>query len=482
MPLWRWASQQCGGCLLRSPAAPVSAKPLLANCSAAFTCRALSTHQTEVAPLPTTSSPHGATHPHESVEGADNLSRIRTLLSEVSRHDASVLFPDVRLPRRREVWPECATTASPPSPTAPSSPPLPVSTSSEEKYNSSRAIRSIQQQQQQQQEIKEGGGATNRRGAALRWYGSPPGVIRDVDYFTGGTAAQCNTFFHVNYFLQNKATAPLLRCPACTAHLLKTRENHTELGAEELRTGDSRMPTSAQLWMDPSALDRHLSWAHADQLYTPQELSAYNDQVLHELMYSCGLASLPSSKHRHTHESVRGGADGRVEEESTTTTPARLIFAVDEANVEISSSGSLLEVLTSADLCRTLSQVPVAFCATHELFVPFASKTLHVLYQLALLHPASTLHVFVAHASLESGDMMMSAYVNELMLASPSRVIPPVVLVTRDGQQRQVAVDMHGTGQRTLAPVGVVRGSSITAVTTLYEDVRAALVGGFWSV
>ncbi|KPA86855.1 hypothetical protein ABB37_00904 [Leptomonas pyrrhocoris] len=413
--------------------------------------------------------------PPEPVDSDENLSRLRELLGEVSPKDSAALFFKTHLPLREEVWPNLICTA-PPTPKAP----LPSAASSAvaattltPQYNSVAAINNIQEQQQQQTRAKAVHSPQHRD--PLRWYGGPPGVIRDVDYFTATMAAQFNDFFRTQYYMQKRPTAPLLRCPACAAQLLAVEEQ----GAEKisgLRSSYLRTPTSSRLWMDPPALDRHLSWAHPDQLYTPQELAAYNDQVHRELLYSCGLAAAVRSACGVDRNNTAEPLD------EWKTTPARLILAVDVANVEMGASATVLDMLTSSELCRIFAQVPVAICATHELFVPFASKILHALYQLALLHPSSTLHPFAANTSLESGDVMMSAYVNEMMLASRTRAIPPVVLLTNDGQQRQVAKEMHGSAQRTLSPVGVVRFASPGLVSSFAEEMRAALTGSFWKV
>lgn len=411
----------------------------------------------------------------------ENLARLRELLGDVDARDRATLFPNPQLPRSREVWP--AEFPDPPR-TPPSTPSAhsnsiaaSISTTSAPKYNSVSVIKTMQQQQQQQE-------AENKQGDAqhslqhLRWYGGPPGVVRDVDYFTSAVAKQCNDFFRANYYLRNQPTAPLLRCPECAAHLLATEQQRVG-GSGSMAMSHTRAPTSSRLWLDPPTLDRHLSWAHPDQLFTPQELAAYNDQVLHELQYSCGLASVAADCEETTCALPSSSSPTSTEWK---TEPARLILAVDVANIEIGATGSLLDMLISRELRRIFVQAPVAICATHELFVPFTAKVVHVLYQLALLHPNSSLHVFVANTSLESGDLVTSAYLNELMLSSPSREVPPVVLLTRDGQQRQVAKDMHGAGQRTLSPVGLVRCSSASSVPALAEEIRAALTGSMWKV
>lgn len=347
------------------------------------------------------------------------------------------------------------------SPYSSSSPPSVPSTSAKAgaaQYRSAEAIRALQSPPTA---VSEQDGAFG----PARWYGPPPGVVQDVDYFTSTLAAEWNTHFQTRYYLNNKPTAPLLRCPACAEHVLRCEAEKDEEGsvsadasARQL-SSSSLLRRSPRLWLDPPAMDRHLSWAHADQLYTPQEFAAYNDQVLAELMHACGLNAAPP---RHA--------------------TARLVLAVDVANLELALTRNLLDLLTMKEMRRMFSQVPVAFCATHEVFLPFSSKVLHVLYQLALLHPASTLHVFAANTSMESGDLMTAHYLNELLLTSASRAVPPILLLTRDGQQRQVAQEMHGIGQRTASPLGVVRCASTVSLPHLLDEVRAALTSGLWTV
>lgn len=467
-----WRQQSCRYGRSRLPNASTSALTALCVSKAVLSdpCRSASTNAAGALARSQSSSNISKDNEKTSTEAAtlvdDNLARVRELLQEASAHHRTSVLPDPRLPRYREVWP--APTFSPlPKKEPVSSSSLPSAPASQ--YNSVIALQSVRQRPQ----ATDGGGGVDTRGTSdpLCWYGAPPGVVRNVEYFTSTMAAQWNKFFRQQYYLLNRPTAPLLRCPACATHLL--RSGGDDAAAAALLSQSARSPASSRLWLDPPTLDRHLSWAHADQLYTTQELAPYNDQVLHELMQSCGLASTQSGRGAR-----RDGAGAERHRE----TPARLVLAVDAANTEIGSTSTLMDMLTSNDLRRMFTQVPVAFCATHELFVPFSSKVLHTLYQLALLHPSSTLHIFVANTSLESGDVMMFAYLNEMMLASPTRDVPPVVMITRDGQQRQVAKEMRGVGQRTLSPVGVVRCSPNVTLNSLVQEVRAALFGSLWSV
>ncbi|KPI87214.1 hypothetical protein ABL78_3684 [Leptomonas seymouri] len=465
MQLWRQQGQRCEARRLHNVAALYARAAQQPSSPVFHAQRCLATSGEGPSP-PSASSPKSKEG--ESAEPAsrqENLSRLRELLRETSLEDGTALFFKPHLPRRKELWPTLRRT-SPPIPEA-SPQGNAVAATSDLQDHSATAIRATPPPPARSKE-----NCSPRHRDPLCWYGGPPGVIRDVDYFTAGMAGPFSTFFRTQYYLKNQPTAPLLRCPACAAQLLSAKEEKGSV-VQGVQGSDPRTPTSSRLWMDPPTLDRHLSWAHPDQLYCPQELAAYNDQVLREILYNCGLASAAAC-----------GVDRDAEEplEEWKAAPARLILAVDVANVEIGASTKVLDMLTSEELHRVFAQVPVVICAAHELLVPFASRIPHVLYQLARLHPSSTLHFFVANTSLESGDLMMSSFLNELMLASCTREIPPVVLLTRDGQQRQVANEMHGSGQRTLSPMGVIRFSSSGVVANFAEELRAALTGGLWKV
>ncbi|KAK7201229.1 hypothetical protein NESM_000184500 [Novymonas esmeraldas] len=316
---------------------------------------------------------------------AMNRHRLRELLHECTPEVRQAVCGAPAAHRRRDVWPRAA-------PVDAALPPL------------SRA------------------GTETDGGLAVDWYGAPPGTCMETAYFSGHQSQRWRTFFHDNYYTRREPTAPLLRCPACVAARLR---------------GDASAPPP--LWMEPESLQRHLSYIHAAELFTPQELRPYNAQVTRELQYSCGLA--PASPHTTTSSSSSsiGATPGAWKPQ-----PACVVMVVDSANVELSSAAEMLEMLRSPKVRRTLSDFPVAVCVTHEIFMPATSKTLHALFQLARLHPASTLHLLLANTSLESGDLLTSSVLSHLLLASPRRAVPPVVLLTSDLQQSRALTDMFG--------------------------------------
>ncbi|KAG5502158.1 hypothetical protein GH5_05108 [Leishmania sp. Ghana 2012 LV757] len=412
---------------------------------------------------------------------AANVSRLRELLKVFPAKERRKLFPKPQPHLRRDVWP-LATPAEPPSQPPSASPRIKRSAASDSPRFLSSAVIQAFQKGASGDVAADAQGATGKcvekqqQGSyygSPRWYSGPPGTWMDATYFTAQQSRRWNQLFHDLYYTRNEPTAPLLRCPACA-----TRRLHDSVAsprrAESADSPESCPGTKVQLtsslssvWMDPAELQRHLSYTHASELFTPQELQLYNAQVLHELQYSCGLVPAPTCADGEIGVGVASGA--------RKTQPARVILVADVANIELGSPSELLEMLLSPKLRRVFSDFPVAFCATHELFVPVISKALHTLYQMARLHPASTLHVFFANTSLESGDLLTSSYLNDLLLASPHCAAPPVVLLTGDLQQQRALTELHGAPAHGMGNVGHVHWVKPLTAAQLVVDLYAAL-------
>lgn len=272
-----------------------------------------------------------------------------------------------------------------------------------------------------------------------RWYGGPPGTSIHIGYFTGRGADRWHEVFEKQFSPLQGPSAPLLRCPACAMQ-------HLHRGAA---TAKPPSPGGG-FWMDPAALQRHLSSIHAHELFRAQELALYNAQVLDELRYSCGLTPAPLAC------PAAALPDGAVRGERKAC-PARVIFAVDSANIEIGQATEQLNIALAPEVQRLFRSIPVAVCVVHELFMPVTSKLLHAWYQLARLHPGSSLHVFMAATGIESGDLLTSTVLNELLLSSPRRAVPPVVMFTADGQQREALQALRAGSMPAMAIPGQVR-------------------------
>ncbi|AIN99220.1 hypothetical protein LPMP_261070 [Leishmania panamensis] len=411
---------------------------------------------------------------------ADNVSRLRELLQTCSAHERRGLFSNDQPHRRRDVWP-LTTPVEPPTPSPGVTARMKKSVASDTpRFLSTAVIQSFQE------------GASHNAAAAAQhgtaqcsqkeqqekgyyhspsWYGASPGTRMDITYFTAHQSSRWNALFHDLYYTRNEPTAPLLRCPACVTQRLRgdvamlPRTGFADLSAS--RAATETPSASSPLWMDPMELQRHLSYIHADELFTPQELKLYNAQVLRELRYSCGLAPALTPVEGELSTGVTSGARKMQ--------PARVILVVDVANVELGSPGELLEMLLSSKLLRAVTDFPVALCATHELFVPAISKALHTLYQLSRRHPASTLHVFFANTSLESGDLLTSSYLNDLFLASPHCAVPPVVMLTSDVQQQRALTELHGAPAYGMGNGGHVHWVKPLTAAQLVVDLYAAL-------
>ncbi|KAG5476412.1 hypothetical protein LSCM1_04116 [Leishmania martiniquensis] len=410
---------------------------------------------------------------------ADNLTRLQELLQAFPAHERTNLFPKPLPHRRRDVWPLATPAEPPPQPPGASAQIKKSVASDPPRFLSSAVIRAFQKGSSHDGETDAQpvtgacGEKQQRRGYydSLRWYGAPPGTWMDVTYFTAQQSGRWNALFHDLYYNRNEPTAPLLRCPACAAQKLRDVASLPRAESADLYASHpgTKVPStsSSSVWMDPVELQRHLSYLHADQLFTPQELHLYNAQVLHELQYSCGL--VPASM------CPDGEIGAGVALGTRKAQPARVILVADVANIELGSPGALLEMLLSPKLRRALSDFPVAFCATHELFVPVISKALHTLYQLARLHPASTLHVFFANTSLESGDLLTSSYLSDLLLASPHCAVPPVVLLTGDLQQQRALTELYGSPAYGMGNGGHVHWVKPLSAAQLVVDLYAAI-------
>ncbi|TPP51991.1 hypothetical protein CGC20_5040 [Leishmania donovani] len=413
---------------------------------------------------------------------ADNVSRLRALLQSCPAHERRKLFPKPHPHPRRDVWPP-ATPVDPPSRYPSASARIKKSAASDTyRFRSSAVIESVQQgaSRRAAADTQDATDECSAKGPQEKgyydspcWYSAPPGTWMDATYFIAHQSNRWNSLFHDLYYIRNEPTAPLLRCPACVGQRLRDgvaaqpRSESASLSAPCAAAEVPPASSSSPLWMAPAELHRHLSFIHAGELFTPHELKLYNAQVLHELRYSCGLAPAPTPADGEIGTGVAPGV--------RKTQPARVILVADVANVELGSPSELLEMLLSPKLLRVFSDFPVAFCATHELFVPVISKTLHTLYQLARLHPASTLHVFFANTSLESGDLLTSSYLNDLLLASPRCAVPPVVLLTADLQQQRALQEVHGAPAHGIGNGGHVRWVKPLTAAQLVFDLYAAL-------
>lgn len=413
---------------------------------------------------------------------ADNVGRLRELLQSCPAHERRTLFPKPQPHPRRDVWP-LATPVAPSSQYSSASGRIRKSAAPETyRFLSSAVTESVQQDTRRRAvaDTRDAAGECGAKGPQEKsyygspcWYGAPPGTWMDAAYFTAHQSSRWNSHFHDLYYIRNEPTAPLLRCPACVWQRLRDgvaaspRAESSSLSAPCAAAEIPSASSSSPLWMSPTELHRHLSFIHADELFTPHELKLYNAQVLRELRYSCGLAPAPKP--------ADGGISAGVAPGVRKTQPARVILVADVANVELGSPGELLEMLLSPKLRRIFSDFPVALCATHELFVPVTAKTLHTLYQLARLHPASTLHVFFANTSLESGDLLTSSYLNDLLLASPRCTVPPVVLLTADLQQQRALKELHGAPAHGIGNGGHVHWVKPLTASQLVFDLYAAL-------
>ncbi|GET89470.1 hypothetical protein, conserved [Leishmania tarentolae] len=409
---------------------------------------------------------------------SDNVSRLRELLQACPAHERITLLPKPQPHPRRDLWP-LATPVDSLSKSPSASARIKKSVAS----NAPRFLSSAVMQSAQQgvschatADAPLTTGESSAKGqqegyySSPRWYGAPPGAWTDVTYFTANQSSRWNALFHDLYYIRNEPTVPLLRCPACVGRRLCEGMAAAPPRAASAPRVSAQAPSassSSRLWMSPPELQRHLSFTHADELFTPHGLKLYNTQVLHELRYSCGLAPAPT---RADGEIGAGVAPGARKAQ-----PARVILVADVANVELGAAGELLEMLVSPKLLRIFTDFPMALCATHELFVPVMSKTLHTLYQLARLHPASTLHIFFANTSLESGDLLTSSYLNDLLLASPHCTVPPVVLLTADLQQQRALKELHGAPAHGIGNGGHVHWVKPLTAAQLVIDLYAAL-------
>ncbi|KAG5501865.1 hypothetical protein JKF63_04135 [Porcisia hertigi] len=419
-----------------------------------------------------------------TIARVENVTRVRELLQACTEHERSRVFPKPQPRYRSDVWPlGTQVKSSVPSPSV-SARMRKSTAASSPQFRSSSVLQAFHQGVRRnafagaQRGLGEGGEKQPESDYcdSQCWYGAPPGTWMDITYFTSPQSRRWNELFRDLYYTRNEPTAPLLRCPVCAAQRLPdgvaSPPRVQSVGLCDSRTTKeaTSLSCSSPLWMDPAELQRHLSYIHADKLFTPQQLKSYNAQALHELRYSCGL--VPVSE---TAAGAKAGVGVDVASGGWKTQPARIILVADVANVELGFPDELLEMLVSPKLLRIFSDFPVAVCATHELFVPVTSKALHTLYQLASRHPASTLHVFFANTSLESGDMLTSAYLNDLLLASPRRTVPPVVLLTGDQQQQRALTELHGVSVHAMGNAGHVHCVKPLTAAQLVFGLHAAL-------
>lgn len=210
-------------------------------------------------------------------------------------------------------------------------------------------------------------------------------------------------------------TAPLFRCPFCVS----TTPQETEARA---------------VWRTPLNAMAHLSHEHMHEGagWKPSPLTDFNQSVLQALIHRLGAEEDP------------GQCVGRISASGgAATTRLRLLVWIDVANVDLSNSSVLLDMLQSPSLRPILQHVPIGWCCTHELFIPHTCATLHGAFQLSCCHPHSDLFTFYAPTRAESGDLLTSALISSLRTAM-GRDTPPIILLTRDAVQRRCAADLFG--------------------------------------
>eukprot|EP00796_Vickermania_ingenoplastis_P010525 gene10525-7311_t len=209
-------------------------------------------------------------------------------------------------------------------------------------------------------------------------------------------------YFTSLYQAANEPTAPLLQCPLC------------------FTSAGSSVP-----WRTPLGLTTHLSYVHMHEGWSPASVTPHNRHV---------LRALAARTNQEQDGWNRWSATGTV---LSSPAPAlRLLVWIDVANVELSFSAVLLEMLHSSAFRPILSHVPIGWCCTQELFVPHTCATVHGVLQLALQHQHSDVFPFHAVTRAESGDLTTAALIGAVRRVA-GRDAPPMVLVTLDAAQRQ---------------------------------------------
>ncbi|CAD2213260.1 hypothetical protein AGDE_13696 [Angomonas deanei] len=280
------------------------------------------------------------------------------------------------------------------------------------------------------------------------------GVSVPLSYWDSGTTTtspEWKDFFSEKYLQNGFPTAPLFSCPFCFQKetLRYAAKMGKSMAQESLLAYQANMLNARARQYTPSEMQRHLAHIHPVDGWDPSQLQLYNKHVLSTMQERVNLTT-----------------DGAP--------PLSLIVLLDVANLELGSVKTFVDLLKDKDAVDIFTQHPIAVCAVQELLIPHTSIVLHVAFQLSQLNPFSDFYNLYSVTRAEAGDILSTWAVGSLYQRL-SESLPPIVLLTKDSQQKQCMSEIFGGGSAFTGSRGTLRTTRQILVPSIVHALKEAL-------